>query len=305
MVDAIGVSARSLHRMRCVTAPLISARDRLALSHRRWPSGKPRSRAFCRSAPAVRFMALAIFLTGDLLRECALSSRTSSFDQVRRLVRLARLLAISPASFCQMPPSRPRLSPRSRDIDVRSAYPARGLFQALLKDRRQRSASAVRERVRPALAIVRDKSPDRHGLHCPRRDSDRGMVDASRGAEQDHSVLCTELHRRPCLDLFPQPSPEQSLLAPFGLVLADPRARRGNRGSGLARTRKQSQAVIVGGVSLEAAPPARQDDAETASIIVNGASASIWSPRTPNQCRKTRSLTYNWESPIQLCRKAL
>src|SRR6516165_1779019 len=28
-------------------------------------------------------------------------------------------------------------------------------------------------------------------------------------------------------------------------------------------------------------------------------------PRTPNQCRKTRSLTHNWESPIQLCRKAL
>src|SRR5258708_22572625 len=47
-------------------------------------------------------------------------------------------------------------------------------------------------------------------------------------------------------------------------------ARRGDRGSGFARARKQSQAVIVGGVSLEAAPPARQDDAETASIIVNG-----------------------------------
>jgi hypothetical protein len=29
----------------------------------------------------VRFMAVAIFLTGDLLRECALSSRTSAFDQ--------------------------------------------------------------------------------------------------------------------------------------------------------------------------------------------------------------------------------
>jgi hypothetical protein len=28
-------------------------------------------------------------------------------------------------------------------------------------------------------------------------------------------------------------------------------------------------------------------------------------PRTPNQCRKTRSLTHNWESPIQLRRKAL
>jgi len=39
--------------------------------------------------------------------------------------------------------------------------------------------------IRPALAIVRDESPDRHGLHCPRRDSDRGMVDASRGAEQN------------------------------------------------------------------------------------------------------------------------
>jgi len=95
MVDAIGgLSARPLRRMPCVTAPLIWARDRLALSHRRWPSGKPRSCAFCRSAPAVRFMALAIFWTGDLLRECALSSRTSSFDQGRRLVRRARLAAI-------------------------------------------------------------------------------------------------------------------------------------------------------------------------------------------------------------------
>ena len=66
-------------------------------THRRWPSGKPRLRAFCRSAPAVRFMALTIFLTGDLLRECALSSRTSSFDQGRRLVRRARLVAINPS----------------------------------------------------------------------------------------------------------------------------------------------------------------------------------------------------------------
>jgi hypothetical protein len=40
-------------------------------------------------------MALAIFLTGDLLRECTLSSRTSAFDQERRLGRLARLFAIS------------------------------------------------------------------------------------------------------------------------------------------------------------------------------------------------------------------
>jgi len=57
--------------------------------------------------------------------------------------------------------------------------------------------------------------------------------------------------------------------AQFGGRLADPRARRG-RGSGLAWARKQSEAVIVGGVNLEAAPPAHQDDAETASIIANG-----------------------------------
>src|SRR6266508_1562985 len=95
MVDAIGgSSARALRRMLCVTAPVISARDRLALSHRRWPSGKPRLSAFCRSAPTVRFMAFAIFFTGDLLRECAFMSRTSAFDQVRRLVRLTCLLAI-------------------------------------------------------------------------------------------------------------------------------------------------------------------------------------------------------------------
>ena len=36
------------------------------------------------------------------------------------------------------------------------------------------------------------------------------------------------------------------------------------------RDRKQYQAVLVGGVSLEAVPAAREDDAETASIIVNG-----------------------------------
>jgi hypothetical protein len=63
--------------------------------HRRWPSGNPRLSAFCRSAPAVRFIAFAIFFTGDLLRECSFNSRMSAFDQVRRLGRLPRLLAIS------------------------------------------------------------------------------------------------------------------------------------------------------------------------------------------------------------------
>src|SRR5262245_52269565 len=52
--------------------------------------------------------------------------------------------------------------------------------------------------------------------------------------------------------------------------LRDPRTRRGDRGSGFARAWKPSQALTVGGVSLDVAPAARQDDAETASIIVNG-----------------------------------
>jgi hypothetical protein len=58
-------------------------------------------------------MALAIFLTGDLLRECTLSSRTSTFDQERRLGRLARLFAIrhllDPSScYSALPRAHPR-----------------------------------------------------------------------------------------------------------------------------------------------------------------------------------------------------
>src|SRR5213082_123682 len=64
-------------------------------THRRWPSGNPRLSAFCRSAPSLRFIVLAIFLTGDLLRECALSSRKSAFDQDRRLRPPARLVGIA------------------------------------------------------------------------------------------------------------------------------------------------------------------------------------------------------------------
>src|SRR6476659_557570 len=76
-------------------------------AHRRWPSGNPRLSAFCRSAPAVRFMAFAIRFTGDFLRECVFNSRTSALDQARRLTRLARLLAIcpSPAAVAAMLPS--------------------------------------------------------------------------------------------------------------------------------------------------------------------------------------------------------
>src|SRR5258707_4515625 len=66
----------------------------------------------------------------------------------------------------------------------------------------------------------------------------------------------------------------RSLLVPLGLVfggrLGDPWAHRGDRGSGFARARKQSQAVIIGGVGLEAAPPsACHDHAQTISVLVN------------------------------------
>jgi hypothetical protein len=54
----------------------------------------------------VRFIVLAIFLTGDLLRECAFSSRRSTFDQDRRFRRPARLIGIAYLSN-----KKPRLEP--------------------------------------------------------------------------------------------------------------------------------------------------------------------------------------------------
>jgi len=44
---------------------------------------------------------------------------------------------------------------------------------------------AVPERIRPALAIVRDESPDGHGLHRMVDDADRAVVNADRDAEQN------------------------------------------------------------------------------------------------------------------------
>jgi hypothetical protein len=45
--------------------------------------------------PSRALHAFGNLLDRDLLRECTLSSRTSAFDQERRLGRLARLFAIS------------------------------------------------------------------------------------------------------------------------------------------------------------------------------------------------------------------
>ena len=57
-------------------------------SYRRWPTLIPKLNAFWRIAPAVRFIAFEIFTKGVLLFECALRSRTCSFVQATRLVRL-------------------------------------------------------------------------------------------------------------------------------------------------------------------------------------------------------------------------
>ena len=64
-------------------------------------------------------------------------------------------------------------------------------------DKRKRGAAAVRERIRPTLAIVRDEPPDGHGLHRMVDDADRAVVNAGRDAEQNHTVLCAEWSAQP------------------------------------------------------------------------------------------------------------
>src|SRR6476620_12560794 len=68
----------------------------------------------------------------------------------------------------------------------------------------KRCVPGVCERIRPTLATVRDESPNGHGLHIPRRNSDCGVIDPGRGAEQDHSVPCSEFFSH-CL--LPPPAP--------------------------------------------------------------------------------------------------
>jgi hypothetical protein len=72
-------------------------------------------------------MALAIFLTGDLLRECAFNSRTSAFDQER--CRLARLFAIVHLSKQKSPDSAgAEVSPSQRDPSLATARRANLLW---------------------------------------------------------------------------------------------------------------------------------------------------------------------------------
>ena len=63
-----------------------------------------------------------------------------------------------------------RRRPSRRRASARSVAPASlsGLCQPRIpEDRKERSASAVRKRIGPALAIVDDESLDGHGLHSP------------------------------------------------------------------------------------------------------------------------------------------
>src|SRR5215831_10871510 len=53
----------------------------------------------------------------------------------------------------------------------------RGLFQpSIHKDSCERSTSAVYESINAGLAVVRDGSPDGHGLHRAREDADRDVI---------------------------------------------------------------------------------------------------------------------------------
>src|SRR5260370_6248536 len=82
------------------------------------------------------------------------------------------------------------------------------LFQPrILKDRSERRASAVRERIRSALTIVCDESPNGHGLHCMVGDADRAVDNAGRDAEQNHVVLRVDLRRRLFHGILRSPPP--------------------------------------------------------------------------------------------------
>jgi hypothetical protein len=101
------------------------------------------------------------------------------------------------------------------------AEPAGFIFSpAILKDRRERGASAVRERIRPALAIVRDESPDGHRLHRMREDADRGVVNAGRCAEQsiarssEASIFAAVAENYP-KPIFKTPRAEEALREPM------------------------------------------------------------------------------------------
>jgi hypothetical protein len=49
--------------------------------------------------------------------------------------------------------------------------------------------------IRSALTIVRDESPNGHGLHRMGGDAGRAVINCSRDAEQNYPIVCTERGR--------------------------------------------------------------------------------------------------------------
>src|ERR1700736_2712312 len=85
-----------------VRSAALEGQARLFFADLRWPRERPRLNAFCRSAPAVRFMPFTTALMGDLLFEWLLSSRSSSFVHGRRTARFFAFFAISLSMFAEL-----------------------------------------------------------------------------------------------------------------------------------------------------------------------------------------------------------
>src|SRR5262245_65702378 len=97
-----------------------------------------------------------------------------------------------------------------RSLPIDNAGPSvcgvASLFQpGSFKDRRQRSAASVRSVYAPPWRSC-TMNP-RIAIDCiVRENADRSVVDAGRGAEQDHPVLRIELRRRLCHRLLSPPA---------------------------------------------------------------------------------------------------
>jgi hypothetical protein len=63
----------------------------------------------------------------------------------------------------------------------------------VIENHGERCATAVRENVRPTLAIVLHESPNGHRLHCARENSGRRVIDPGGDTKQNDAVLCAEL----------------------------------------------------------------------------------------------------------------
>jgi hypothetical protein len=66
---------------------------------------------------------------------------------------------------------------------------------SVIENHGERCATAVRENVRPTLAIVLYESPNGHRLHCARENSGRRVIDPDGDTKQNDAVLSAELRR--------------------------------------------------------------------------------------------------------------